>query len=102
MYSDEELRFLGNSVNAVESSRAENLVADDVLKVASKRREAAAKKKANATETLRIANELLQMSCPRRGGCRYNPVLRRRGVIKGRAHSSHRCRKWSTRYRATT
>jgi len=45
MYSDEELRFLRNSVNAVESSRAENLVADDLLEAAYKRREAAAKKK---------------------------------------------------------
>jgi len=44
MYSDEELRVLRNSWNAVGSSRIENHRADETLKVATERREAAAKK----------------------------------------------------------
>ena len=77
MYSDEELRVLRNSWNAVGSSRIENHRADETLKVATERREAAAKKNANATEILRIATE----GCEEVNANKYNPALRRWGLI---------------------
>ena len=57
MHSDEELRMMRNALNAAESSRVENQIADAVLEAATERRKAAAKENANATEILRIATE---------------------------------------------